>query len=402
MPESRRTVAAIVTEYRPLSHADVIITRLLEGYDLFWTVTRPHLEVAALYTDQVPASDISRRLAAKHGVPIYLTIRDALTRGGATLAVDGVVLIGEHGDYPVNGLGQKEYPRRRFFEETVDVFRASGRVAPVFSDKHLSWNWADAKWMYDTARTMGIPFLAGSSIPLAFRFPPIQTPWQAEIEEIVAIHHGPLEAYGFHALEMAQCQAERRRGFETGVTAVQCLAGEAFRSAYQTGDRWSPDLLAAALALVGHAPEPPLKFYAQRRAERAAATPPTSKSVGAETAIIVEYRDGLRLTAVNLDGYMSGWALAMRLRGRKNPLAIAFLQHPQQPLSNFSHQAFCIEELVRTGRPAYPVERTLLTSGVLDAAMFSHHEAGRRVATPHLDVTYQPETLPVAIPVTIP
>src|SRR5687768_14717330 len=155
----RKRVAAIVTEYRIRSHADNIVTRLLEGYALHWQVVAPRVEVASLYTDQVPENDISRELAARHGVPIYPTIREALTLGGDTLAVDGVVIVAEHGDYPYNEKGQHLYPRRRFFEEVVQVFRDSGRVVPVFNDKHLAWSWDDAKWIYDQAKALGVPFM---------------------------------------------------------------------------------------------------------------------------------------------------------------------------------------------------------------------------------------------------
>ena len=195
-------MAAIVTEYRIRSHADNIVTRLLEGYELHWTPVAPRLRIAGLYTDQVPANDISRDLAATHGVAIFPTIRDTLTLGGDALAVDGVVIVGEHGEYPYNEKGQHLYPRRRFFEETVAVFRASGRVVPVFNDKHLAWNWTDAKWVYDTAREMGIPFMAGSSMPMTVRVPPMRVPSGAEIEEIVVVAHGGIESYGFHALEI--------------------------------------------------------------------------------------------------------------------------------------------------------------------------------------------------------
>ena len=41
-------VAAIVTEYRPRSHADVLVTKLIEGYHLFWTPVRPRVEVVSL------------------------------------------------------------------------------------------------------------------------------------------------------------------------------------------------------------------------------------------------------------------------------------------------------------------------------------------------------------------
>ncbi len=106
LPETRKPrVAAIVTEYRPRSHADVLVTKLLEGYDLFWTPVRPRVQVVSLYTDQVTANDISREIAGRHNLPIYPTIREALTCGSDSLAVDGVVLVGEHGDYPINEKG---------------------------------------------------------------------------------------------------------------------------------------------------------------------------------------------------------------------------------------------------------------------------------------------------------
>ena len=190
----RKRVAAVVTEYRIRSHADNIVTRLLEGYALHWQIVEPRIEVASLYTDQVPENDISRELATKHGVPIYPTIREALTLGGEKLAVDGVVIVAEHGNYPDNEKGQKMYPRRRFFEETAAVFRESGRSVPVFSDKHLAYDWENAKWVYDTARELGVAYMAGSSLPLSLRLPPVEVPYGADLEEIVVVAQGGIES----------------------------------------------------------------------------------------------------------------------------------------------------------------------------------------------------------------
>ena len=81
----------------------------------------------------------------------------ALTRGGSTLAVDGVLLIGEHGSYPLSKTGQVTFPKRRLFSEILEVFDHSGRIVPVYTDKHLSDNWEDAKWLYDSARRRDIP-----------------------------------------------------------------------------------------------------------------------------------------------------------------------------------------------------------------------------------------------------
>src|SRR5688572_9368569 len=299
-----KTVAAIVTEYRVRSHADNIVTRLIEGYELHWTTVPPSVRVASLYTDQVPANDISRDLCAQYGVPIFPTISEALTLGTDSLAVDGVVTVGEHGDYPYNEKGQHLYPRRRFFEETVAVFEQSGRVVPVFNDKHLAWNWEDAKWIYDTARERGIPFMAGSSMPVSPRVPPFQVAYGAEIEEIVVVAHGGLESYGFHALEIAQCLAERRKGHETGIASVQALTGQAFWEALQKTDGWSRELEDAALAVTAHAAGTVREHYEARiAAQRQVDNPTRPTRESNEPAIYrVQYRDGLRLTVLMLNG----------------------------------------------------------------------------------------------------
>lgn len=405
MATQRKRVAAIVTWYRDQSHANVLVTKLIEGYELMWAPVHSRLDVVSLYVDQFPQDDISREISAKHGIPIFPTIGEALTLGGERLAVDGVILVGEHGDYPLNEKGQKHYPRRRFFEETVAVFREKGSVVPVFNDKHLAFNWPDAKWMYDTARAMNIPLMAGSSIPITFRCPPVQVPLEAEIEEIVAVGNGPLESYGFHALEMTQCLAERRRGFESGVASVQCLSGPAFWDAWRAGDRWSRTLQEAALAAVPHAEGDAEHFYQRRRAARQqnpATRPsggsPTSPPEGAEEAFLVEYRDGLRLTVLMLNGYVQQRGVAVGMRGQEAPLATCFIQAPGGQAEtnwNFAHLTALIEDFVETGHPPYPVERTLLTTGILDAAMTSRYEGGKRLETPELAIDYRPWVRPL-------
>ncbi|HLU46799.1 MAG TPA: hypothetical protein VK116_01905, partial [Planctomycetota bacterium] len=95
-----KRVAAIVTEYRHNSHADVIVSRLLLTDTLDGKGKESPLELVSLYTDQVPENDTSRLLAASHRFRLSPTIEDALTLGTGKLAVDGVLLIAEHGKYP--------------------------------------------------------------------------------------------------------------------------------------------------------------------------------------------------------------------------------------------------------------------------------------------------------------
>ncbi len=132
-------------------------------------------------------------------------------------------MIGEHGRYPRNEKGQRLYPRYEFFQKIVEVFRRSGRSVPVFNDKHLSWNWAWAKEMVETARSFGFPLMAGSSLPVTWRLPAVEVPHGAAVSEIVCVGYGGLDSYDFHGLETLQCMAERRKGGEAGVVAVRAL-----------------------------------------------------------------------------------------------------------------------------------------------------------------------------------
>ena len=211
----RKRIAAVITEYRLDSHADVIVGRLLEGYEYNGRHQIPQVEVVSMYTNQVSTNDMSRAMAAKHGVKICPTVRNALVDDKG-LAVQGVVLIGEHGNYPENEKGQKLYPRYELYKQIVDAFSETGQSVPVFSDKHLSYDWQKAKWMYDQSCTLRFPLMAGSSIVMTWRRPPIELALKAPVEKSVVAFYGDKEAYGFHALEAHQCMVERRKGGETG------------------------------------------------------------------------------------------------------------------------------------------------------------------------------------------
>ena len=183
-------VAAIATIYHPKSHADVIATKFMKGMSTDEGLMPPEVDLVSLYIDHVLENDIGVGLAQEYGVPIYPSIRRALHAGADKLNVDAVLLIGEHGDYPWNERGRHMYPRRYFFEQIAGVFAESGRSVPVFSDKHFAYDFRDAQWMWDRAEGLGIPLMAGSSLPLSWRSPWLEHPKETSIEEALSIGYG--------------------------------------------------------------------------------------------------------------------------------------------------------------------------------------------------------------------
>ena len=376
MKARRKRIAAIITEYWRNSHADVVVGRLLDGYGYYGEQRAPLVEVVSMYTDKVPQNDLSRTMAATHGVRIMPTVAAALTLGGPELAVDGVVLIGEHGDYPDNEKGQKLYPRWELFREIVDVFRGTGRAVPVFCDKHLSYDWDKARWMVDTARELGFPLLAGSSLPLAWRRPPLEIDLGAPVERAVATFYGGKESYGFHVLEALQCMVERRRGGESGIAAVECLEGDRVWE-WTDANPWAARLLEHCL---------------QRSPDRKPGSP--RDTVREPVLFGLEYQSGLRAAAYLLNGHVETTGFAADVAGLAEPVSTEIWLQPGRPFSHFSGLTYFIEQMMVTSKPAYPVERTLLTTGALAALMDSSYRKCR-LETPHLRVAYQaaPESL---------
>src|SRR5882724_9391796 len=127
----RPRVAAVYTVFRFRSHAHNILENFLTPYLFNGKRLQSPCEVVSFCADQrAPAGDTTEEVARRFKIPVYKTIAEALTLGGKNLAVDAVLSIGEHGDYPTNKLGQMEYPRKRFFDESVAVMRRANRFAP--------------------------------------------------------------------------------------------------------------------------------------------------------------------------------------------------------------------------------------------------------------------------------
>ena len=382
-----KRLAVVTTLWNYRSHAWHMAERFLHGYPREGKWHRPPLTVVSAYVDQRPEGDLSKRRAEEFGFKIYPTVAEALRCGGDKLAVDAVLQIGEHGNYPTNEFGQKQYPRYELFSQIVKVFKADGRTTPIFNDKHLSWKFEWAKEMVDTAHAMNFPLLAGSSLPVTWRMPAIDLPYGAEVEEILGVAFGAVDIYDFHALEMMQCMAERRRGGEKGVVGMHALRGDAVWDALAAGSfsagGWSPRLFEACLS----------RSQTLAQDEISSHRYPTLQQIKQWTkqpvAYRFEYADGLKATMLQLNGLVKDFTFAAKLKAEAEPLSTLFYL-PDNPNVVYSAALMSkAEEMFHTGRAPYPAERTLLTSGLVAAAMQSLANGQKRLETPHLAIHYQ-------------
>ncbi|MBI3877893.1 MAG: hypothetical protein HY300_18350 [Verrucomicrobia bacterium] len=394
----------MATEVRKFSHAQHFVDRLLEGYGWQGKHHRPALELGALYVDQFPEGDLARERAGRHKVKIYPSVADALTLGTGRLAVDGVLIIGEHGEYPKNENGQVLYPRYKWFKEVVKVFESNGRAVPVFNDKHLSTDWREATQMVEDSRRLKFPFLAGSSLPVTWRLPEVELPPDTPLAESVSVCYGGVDSYDFHGFEMAQCMSERRAGGEVGVKSMHAAKGEkvwellANRGATQR-------LLLAALCRSDSTNAPEGYAFAEPTLDWVRSRSPII------TAYFCEHLDGFRTTIFLLNGTVEPVAFrdpkqraAMWMNRFARDFTWAGIEkggrvhsckfHLPMPPYNTTLADFFnplinhVEQTILTGVAPYPVERTLLTTGMTAAGCESLRRAAP-LETPWMKLAYR-------------
>ncbi|MBP1964131.1 hypothetical protein [Paenibacillus aceris] len=362
----RKKVAAIVTEYRPDSHAEMIIGRLLGlfGYT-------PQIEVVSLYLDQIPSNDMGTAEAHTRGIPVYASIEGAIAAPHVGVLIDGVLLIGEHGEYPWNEKRQKMYPRRRFFEETFRALDRLGLNVPIFNDKHLSYRMQDAEWIYGELTKRGLPFLGGSSIPHTPQVPSYSSEQLIQVKEIFVISWLGIESYGFHGMEVLQAAAEHRQGGETGIRSVQALEGRSVWAAMDRGEV-PEELMIQALSTVsdilpGHPRD----------------------HVDVPVLFIITYSDGLKGYVLQLQRFIREWGIAFR--DASGEITAARCESGRgRPYNHFENLTRLIELMVLTGCSPVAPERTLLTTGMINLAMESLH-LGRKIDSPQLrSISYSP------------
>lgn len=375
--QKRPRIACLVSYWGATrSHADWIIAKLMDGYWWQGAHTESRVEVVSVYIHQLQESELGQKICKSKGIPIFKTVGEAVSLGGKELAVDGVVIVAEHGEYPTNLKGQWLLPRWWIYQQVIRVFEKSKRSVPVFNDKHLSYSWDEAKWMFDKSRELNFPLTGGSSIPTYFRTPEIELDNDTPIKTSIMVADTADEGALFHVVDVLQAFVERRKGGETGVRSVQCIRGQ---ETWKWVERnpWASNLLDAVRK----------KFELKAGHFQEIARP---------NVCIVEYNDGTKAAVISGRGV--GWTYAGEIAGRKEPTIVSMLGWPG-PFSQYhasNSQPHWITEMMVTKKEPFNAERLLLSTGIVAYNMESNWEngrytdVGRRLETPFMNMTYRP------------
>ena len=380
--QSRPRIACLVSYWGlPTSHADWIVNKLLDGYWWKGAYTLSQVDVVSVYINQLDTSLLGQKVCKAKNIPIFKTVGEAVTLGGKELAVDGVVIVCEHGNYPTDLKGHWLLPRWWIYQQVIRVFEQSQRSVPIFNDKHLSYNWDDAKWMFDKSRELNFPLTGGSSIPIYYRTPEIDLAPDTPLKNGLVIGDMADEGAAFHCIDVLQSFMDRRKGGETGVKSVQSIRGpEAWK--WVEANPWAHNSLEAVRKKF----DLPAGHFQQDMQ--------TNQRRTQSNLCIVKYNDGTE--AASISGSDVGWTFAGDIEGQKDPTIVSMLGFPG-PISQFhagnAHEHWLIEMMLTRKEP-FNAERLLVSTGIVNYYMDSNWQdgrycaVGRVVQTPHMNMKY--------------
>ena len=372
-------LAILASRWTPGSPARQVADRFLIGYPRAGKWRRPALDVVSLYLDRTPEADQSRERAAEFGFRTYPSVAETLRCGGDRLAVDGVLMLAGQGDDSGSGPAGSD-----LLQPMLEVFEEDRRAVPVYWDEPLGL--AQARKMAEASRQLGFPVLAGSSLPMTWRLPPLELPAGSRVEQALMVGIGIGRSDRYRALETLQAMVERRSGGETGVRSVQSVTGQAVWRAGGSG-RWSRELLQAAVARSDSLQGETLKDGRPRDLVNSGELP---RLVERPQACLVDYSDGLRAAVLMLNGAVGDHTFAARLRDVSELASTQFLLPPEPNRAGSACLAARIEDLMQSGRSPVRPERAWVAAGILDRWMESQEKDGLTLDTPELALEYRP------------
>jgi hypothetical protein len=377
-PVPQRRIAFLIDSWYPRSHADVIGTRMLGGYRVGEKFYPSPLTVGSVYTDAPRPTDQTRTLAARHGFRVAVSVADALLEDPQAprlrLAADGV-LIATREDLPASGRPQSPTRRLHVVREVLRIMEQSGSRVPIFIDKMLASDWTDSQAIVTEAARRGVPLMAGSVLPFV---PLNQRLPAAKVEVGVVVASTPYWAFAFHAAELLQGFMEQRSPRETGVTEIRAV-GPAYWT-MPNRDRWGGAVVDALLA------------SAKTRLARAPAVP---GGLGPDTQVLlIQYADGARAVLALVPRLFNDSEFLLGAHYSDGRTGTSGLILQGEPFDHFGYLVHALAELFTTGVAPVPVERTLLTTGIVLFGQQARQTDGA-VSSPTLAISYPaPRTRP--------
>jgi hypothetical protein len=365
-PVAVKRIAFLVDSWYRWSHADVIGTRFLEGYRVGEKTFSSPLTVSSVYTDLPRSTDVTRNLAGRYGFRVASSIADALLEDSHSsrprLAVDGV-LIATREDLPGSGQTQSPVRRLQVMREVIRIMDQTGARVPVFIDKLLAGTWPDSQAIVAEAGNRGIPLMAGSVLP----FLPLDRPLRTSgIQVAVVIASTPYWAFAFHAADLLQGFMEQRGPRETGVSEIREV-GPGYWS-LPDRERWGGRVFDALLA----------------SAKTRRSVPPGPETV----VLLIQYADGTRAVLGLIPRAFDDHEFLLGAQYSDGSTGLSGLVLQSEPFDHFGYLVHALVELYTTGRAPVPVERSLLTTGIVQFGLQAR-QAGSPVATPTLALSYQ-------------
>lgn len=372
-PAPVKRIAFLVDSWHSVSHADVIGTRLLEGYRVGDRRLSSPVTVSSLLQIAPRGESLAKDIAARYGTRLAATVSEALLDDPRApqprLAVDGV-LIAVRTPLPGGGASPEPSGQFRLFRETMGVFDRAGSRVPVFVDKNLAATWEESQGIVAEAARRGVPLMAGSVVPWVPLEP--APPAGRRPTVAVAIAAAPYATYGIHAAELLQAFLETRGPRETGVASVREV-GRGYW-AMPDRDRWGGDVVDALLA--------------QARTKRARA-PSVPNGLGENAyAVLVQYVDGTRGVVMMLPRVFDDAEFLLGVKYESGAPYLGGLVLGGAPYDHFGYLVEALVQFYMTARPPVPAERTLLSTGISLFGLRSRESGGHAISAPSLAVSY--------------
>jgi hypothetical protein len=378
-PAPAKRIAFLIDSWHPVSHADVIGTRLLEGYRVGDRRLSSPVTVSSLLQIEPRGENLAKDLAARYGMRLATTVSEALLDDPRApqprLAVDGV-LIAVRTPLPGRDASAEPSGQFRLFRDTMAIFDRTGSRVPVFVDKNLAATWEESQAIVAEAGRRGVPLMAGSVVPWVPLEPP--PPAGRRPTVAVAIAAAPYATYAIHAVELLQAFLETRGPRETGVASVREV-GRGYW-AMPDRDRWGGDVLDALLA------------HARTKRTRAPSVP---DGLGENAfVVLVQYVDGTRGVVAMLPRVFDDAEFLMGAKYESGAPYLGGLVLGGAPYDHFGYLVEALVQFYMTGRPPVPAERTLLSTGISLLGLRSRESGGQVLSVPSLAVPYPAPRLP--------